>query len=208
MADTIQNENEEKKIKVKAPVMAKKNKQHQTPNCDISVTSAAADLKIVLKIWCSYDKNRKFPREKCPVGHLKTVCNVYSTATVITASEKPTRPRPTKPTFERPSTASTQQTSTPASQTTTSSSTTIIIAVMGGTIVLLVLIIITGLFWMKRRTEVEVAGSREEVEAAPEVWRVPQARAARKAEEKVEETQEEESYASGYEYEEGQYYQG
>ena len=44
MADTIQNENEEKKIKVKAPVMAKKNKQHQTSNCDISVTSAAADL--------------------------------------------------------------------------------------------------------------------------------------------------------------------
>ena len=40
MADTIRNENEEKKIKVKAPVTAKKNKQHQTSNCDISVTSA------------------------------------------------------------------------------------------------------------------------------------------------------------------------
>ena len=44
MADIIRNENEEKKIKVKAPVTAKKNKQHQTSNCDISVTSAAADL--------------------------------------------------------------------------------------------------------------------------------------------------------------------
>ena len=42
MADTIQNENEETKIKVKAPVTAKKNKQHQTSNCDISVTSAAS----------------------------------------------------------------------------------------------------------------------------------------------------------------------
>ena len=48
MADTIRNENEEKKIKVKAPVTAKKNKQHQTSNCDISVTSAAADLKFLL----------------------------------------------------------------------------------------------------------------------------------------------------------------
>ena len=47
MADTIRNENEEKKIKVKAPVTAKKNKQHQTSNCDISVTSAAADLKFL-----------------------------------------------------------------------------------------------------------------------------------------------------------------
>ena len=44
MADTIRNENEEKKIKVKAPVTAKKNKQHQTLN---SVTSAAADLKFL-----------------------------------------------------------------------------------------------------------------------------------------------------------------
>ena len=48
MADTIRNENEEKKIKVKAPVTAKKNKKHQTSNCDISVTSAAADLKFLL----------------------------------------------------------------------------------------------------------------------------------------------------------------
>ena len=48
MADTIRNENEEKKIKVKAPVTAKKNKQHQTSNCDISVTSAATDLKFLL----------------------------------------------------------------------------------------------------------------------------------------------------------------
>ena len=79
---------------------------------------------------------------------------------------------------------------------------------MAGDIALLVIVIITGICYMKRRAEVEVAGSREEVEEAPEVWRVPQARAARKAEEKVEETQEEESYASGYEYEEGQYYQG
>ena len=49
MADTIQNENEEKKIKVKAQVTAKKNKQHQTSNCDISVTSAAADLNFVCR---------------------------------------------------------------------------------------------------------------------------------------------------------------
>ena len=48
MADTIRNENEEKKIKVKAPVTAKKNKQHQTSNCDISITSAAAELKFLL----------------------------------------------------------------------------------------------------------------------------------------------------------------
>ena len=48
IADTIRNENEEKKIKVKAPVTAKKNKQHETSNCDISVTSAAADLKFLL----------------------------------------------------------------------------------------------------------------------------------------------------------------
>ena len=32
MADIIRNENEEKKIKVKAPVTAKKNKEHQTSN--------------------------------------------------------------------------------------------------------------------------------------------------------------------------------
>ena len=44
MADIIRNENEEKKIKVKAPVTAKKNKQHQTSN---SVTSAVADLKFL-----------------------------------------------------------------------------------------------------------------------------------------------------------------
>ena len=50
MAETIQNENEEKKIKVKAPITAKKNKQHQTSNCNISVTSAAADLNILLCI--------------------------------------------------------------------------------------------------------------------------------------------------------------
>ena len=25
----------------------------------------------VLKIWCSFDKSREFPRQKCPVGHLK-----------------------------------------------------------------------------------------------------------------------------------------
>ena len=48
MADIIRNENEEKKIKVKAPVTAKKNKQHQTSNCNNSVTSAAADLKFLL----------------------------------------------------------------------------------------------------------------------------------------------------------------
>ena len=48
MAETIQNENEEKKIKVKASVMAKKNKQYQTLNCDISIISATADLKFLL----------------------------------------------------------------------------------------------------------------------------------------------------------------
>ena len=48
MPDIIRNENEEKKIKVEAQVMAKKNKQHQTSNCDISVTSAAAELKFLL----------------------------------------------------------------------------------------------------------------------------------------------------------------
>ena len=50
MAEMIQNENEENKIKVKAPIMAKKNKQHQTSNCNISVTSAAADLNFLLCI--------------------------------------------------------------------------------------------------------------------------------------------------------------
>ena len=50
MAETIRNENEEKKIKVKAPIAAKKNKQHQTSNCNISVTSAAADLNFLLCI--------------------------------------------------------------------------------------------------------------------------------------------------------------
>ena len=33
-----------------------------------------SEVTHVLKIWCSYDKKRKFPRQKCPVGHLKTVC--------------------------------------------------------------------------------------------------------------------------------------
>ena len=37
-----------RKKKVKVPVTAKKNKQHQTSNCDISITSAAADLKFLL----------------------------------------------------------------------------------------------------------------------------------------------------------------
>ena len=50
MAETIRHENEEKKIKVKAPITAKKNKQHQTSNCNISVTSAAADLNFLLCI--------------------------------------------------------------------------------------------------------------------------------------------------------------
>ena len=48
--ETIWNENEEKEIKVKAPITAKKNKQHQTTNCNISVTSAAADLNFLLCI--------------------------------------------------------------------------------------------------------------------------------------------------------------
>ena len=46
-AETIRNKNEEKKIKVKAPV------------------------------------NRKFPRQKCPVGHLKAVCIVSASATFL-----------------------------------------------------------------------------------------------------------------------------
>ena len=50
MAEMIQNENEENKIKVKAPITAKKNKQHQTSNCNISVTSAVADLNFLLCI--------------------------------------------------------------------------------------------------------------------------------------------------------------
>ena len=44
MADTIRNENEEKKIKVKAPVTAKKNKQHQTSNCDIFVMASVTEI--------------------------------------------------------------------------------------------------------------------------------------------------------------------
>ena len=47
MADTIRNKNEEKK-KVKVPVTAKKNKQHQTSKCDISVTSAVVELSFLL----------------------------------------------------------------------------------------------------------------------------------------------------------------
>ena len=36
---------------VKAPVTVKKNKQHQTWNCDISVTSAAVELKSSLCVY-------------------------------------------------------------------------------------------------------------------------------------------------------------
>ena len=38
------------KIKVKAPITVKKNKQHQTSNCNISITSAAVDLNFLLCI--------------------------------------------------------------------------------------------------------------------------------------------------------------
>ena len=44
MAETIRKEHEEKKTKVKAPVMTKQDKKHQTSNNDISVTAASAAL--------------------------------------------------------------------------------------------------------------------------------------------------------------------
>ena len=93
-----------KKIKVKAPVTAKKNKQHQTSNCDISVTSAATELKFLLCVdLVQISLLFKFQLcggtgygdidfkaysmilgailvaikiGSCPVGHLKAVCNV------------------------------------------------------------------------------------------------------------------------------------
>ena len=43
-----EREMKRKKIKVKAPETAKKNKQHLTSNCGISVTSATAELKFLL----------------------------------------------------------------------------------------------------------------------------------------------------------------
>ena len=46
MADTIRNENEEKKIKVKAQVTAKKNKQHQTSALRHLHSWAAAATKL------------------------------------------------------------------------------------------------------------------------------------------------------------------
>ena len=45
MAETIRHEKEDKKIKVKAPVTAKKNKQHQTSKPCRFQTSAAAAVK-------------------------------------------------------------------------------------------------------------------------------------------------------------------
>ena len=42
MAETIQNEKEEKKTKAKAPGLTKKDKKHQTSNLHISVTAASA----------------------------------------------------------------------------------------------------------------------------------------------------------------------
>ena len=46
-AETIRKEHEEKKTKVKAPVMTKQEKKHQTSTNDISVTAASADLKFL-----------------------------------------------------------------------------------------------------------------------------------------------------------------
>ena len=47
MAETIQNEKEEKKTKAEAPGLTKKDKKHQTSNLHISVTAASAELKIL-----------------------------------------------------------------------------------------------------------------------------------------------------------------
>ena len=44
IAETIQNEKEEKKTKAEAPDLAKKDNKHQTSNLHISVTAAAAEL--------------------------------------------------------------------------------------------------------------------------------------------------------------------
>ena len=44
MAETIQNEKEEKKTKAEAPGLTKKDKKHQTSNLHISVTAASAEL--------------------------------------------------------------------------------------------------------------------------------------------------------------------
>ena len=44
MAETIRKEKKEKKTKVKAPVMTKQDKKHQTSTNDISVTAASAAL--------------------------------------------------------------------------------------------------------------------------------------------------------------------
>ena len=41
---SIQKEKKEKKTKVKAPVMTKQDKKHQTSTNDISVTAASAAL--------------------------------------------------------------------------------------------------------------------------------------------------------------------
>ena len=44
IAETIQNEKEEKKSKAEAPDLTKKDKKHQTSNLHISVTAASAEL--------------------------------------------------------------------------------------------------------------------------------------------------------------------
>ena len=44
MAETIQNEKEEKKTKAKAPGLTKNDKKHQFSNLHISVTAASAEL--------------------------------------------------------------------------------------------------------------------------------------------------------------------
>ena len=58
MAETIRKENEQKKIKVKAPVTAKKNKQHQTSNCDISVRGCERSIpNMSAKYWTFDEKS-------------------------------------------------------------------------------------------------------------------------------------------------------
>ena len=63
MADTIWNENEEKKIKVKAPVMAKKNKQHQTGYGDIDfkvytmILGGFRGNSLKIRVLCSCSEN-------------------------------------------------------------------------------------------------------------------------------------------------------
>ena len=47
IADTIQNENEDKKTNAKALGLMKKNKRYQTSNHDISITAAWVELNFL-----------------------------------------------------------------------------------------------------------------------------------------------------------------